>query len=125
VVVEQRDWLAVFIVKMVRRPTVELFSWLAPKKRTFRKGTRSFLMATTLAGKLVRCNFVNYLLNFCPRVSNAIAALASGSTNFGGVSYSTTVQNITGLLKPGSTGVNHGIWPVPAINSIHLLTPNY
>jgi len=40
---------------------------------------------------------------------NAIAALASGSTNFGGVSYSTTVQNITGLLKPGSTGVNHGI----------------
>jgi len=37
-------------------------------------------------------------------VSNAI-----GITSFGGVTYSTTAENITGLLAPGSTGVNHGI----------------
>jgi len=37
------------------------------------------------------------------------AATASGGTSFGGVSYQATSQNITGLLQPGSTGVNHGI----------------
>jgi len=31
------------------------------------------------------------------------------TTSFGGVTYSATSQNITGLLQPGSTGVNHGI----------------
>ncbi|KAG9310819.1 hypothetical protein JVU11DRAFT_8672 [Chiua virens] len=34
---------------------------------------------------------------------------AVGETSYGGVTYSTTAQNITGLLGPGSTGVNHGI----------------
>ncbi|TFY65738.1 hypothetical protein EVG20_g5357 [Dentipellis fragilis] len=40
---------------------------------------------------------------------NALVSAAIGSTNFGGVSYSTTAQNITGLITAGSTGVNHGI----------------
>ncbi|KAI9463416.1 hypothetical protein HD554DRAFT_2283507 [Boletus coccyginus] len=34
---------------------------------------------------------------------------AVGQTGYGGVSYSTTAQNITGLLAAGSAGVNHGI----------------
>jgi len=34
---------------------------------------------------------------------------AVGQTSYSGVSYSTTAQNITGLLAAGSTGVNHGI----------------
>jgi len=37
-------------------------------------------------------------------VSNAV-----GFRSFGGVTYSTTAENITGLLAPGSAGVNHGI----------------
>jgi len=37
-------------------------------------------------------------------VSNAL-----GTTNFGGTTYSTTAQNLTGLLPVGSAGVNHGI----------------
>ena len=31
---------------------------------------------------------------------------------YGGVTYSTTTQNITGLLAAGSAGVNHGT-PIP------------
>ncbi|KAF8549684.1 hypothetical protein OG21DRAFT_1488339 [Imleria badia] len=38
-----------------------------------------------------------------------LVAGAVGQTSFGGVSYSTTAQNITGLLAAGSTGVNHDI----------------
>ncbi|THG95180.1 hypothetical protein EW145_g8007 [Phellinidium pouzarii] len=38
-------------------------------------------------------------------VSTAIA----GQTSFGGVTYSTTAENVTGLLPVGSSGVNHGI----------------
>jgi len=38
-----------------------------------------------------------------------IVAAALGKTSFKGVSYMTTVKNITGLLAPGSTGVNHAI----------------
>ncbi len=33
---------------------------------------------------------------------------AVGKTCFDGVTYSTTAQNITGLMLPGSEGVNHG-----------------
>ncbi|KAI0633399.1 hypothetical protein C8Q77DRAFT_1217811 [Trametes polyzona] len=38
-----------------------------------------------------------------------LVAAAVGTTNFGGVTYSTTAQNVTGLLPVGSNGVNHGI----------------
>ncbi|KAF9007966.1 hypothetical protein BDQ17DRAFT_1237522 [Cyathus striatus] len=38
-----------------------------------------------------------------------LVAGAIGSTSFGGVTYSTTAVNLTGLLAPGSAGVNHGI----------------
>jgi hypothetical protein len=34
---------------------------------------------------------------------------ASGITSFDGVSYKTVATNITDLISPGSTGVNHGI----------------
>jgi len=40
---------------------------------------------------------------------NLFAGNATGITSFGGVTYSTTAENITGLLAPGSAGVNHGI----------------
>jgi len=38
-----------------------------------------------------------------------VATAIAGQTSFLGVTYSTTAENITGLLEPGSTGVNHGI----------------
>jgi hypothetical protein len=38
-----------------------------------------------------------------------LAALANGTTHHDGVTYSTTVRNMTGLLAAGSIGVNHGI----------------
>lgn len=37
------------------------------------------------------------------------AAAATGTTEFDGVHYSTTAQNITGLVAAGSDGVNHGM----------------
>ncbi|KAF7321099.1 hypothetical protein HMN09_00197600 [Mycena chlorophos] len=40
---------------------------------------------------------------------NAMVAAATGNTKHDGVSYHTTAQNITGLLAPGSEGVNHGV----------------
>lgn len=40
---------------------------------------------------------------------NLLVSNAVGITTFGGVTYSTTAETITGLLAPGSTGVNHGI----------------
>ena len=36
------------------------------------------------------------------------AAIVSSGTSFNGVNYKTTAQNITGLIAPGSDGVNHG-----------------
>jgi len=38
-----------------------------------------------------------------------IIATANGKTTFNGKKYDTTVSRITGLLQPGSTGINHGI----------------
>lgn len=40
---------------------------------------------------------------------NELAASAIGTTSFGGVTYSTTARNVTGLMAAGSQGVNHGI----------------
>jgi len=40
---------------------------------------------------------------------NALASNANGKKSHGGITYQTTVQNLTGLLAPGSQGVNHGI----------------
>jgi len=40
---------------------------------------------------------------------NLLSASAAGSTSFDGVNYSTTAQNLTGLLAPGAAGVNHDI----------------
>ncbi len=39
---------------------------------------------------------------------NELAASAIGTTSFGGVTYSTTARNVTGLMAAGSQGVNHG-----------------
>ncbi|KAF8830170.1 hypothetical protein HHX47_DHR2000632 [Lentinula edodes] len=38
-----------------------------------------------------------------------LSAAAIGTTSFDGVTYSTTGTNLTGLLAPGSAGVNHDI----------------
>ncbi|TFK53859.1 hypothetical protein OE88DRAFT_1710972 [Heliocybe sulcata] len=40
---------------------------------------------------------------------NLLVEAAVGTTSYGGVTYSTTAENITGLLAPGSDGVNHDI----------------
>ncbi|KAI6033054.1 hypothetical protein F5J12DRAFT_798461 [Pisolithus orientalis] len=40
--------------------------------------------------------------------SNNLVAAAVGITSFNGVTYITTAKNITGLLPPGSEGINHG-----------------
>ncbi|KAM6502362.1 hypothetical protein JOM56_002339 [Amanita muscaria] len=40
---------------------------------------------------------------------NALVANANGRRSFGGVNYQTVTQNLTGLLAPGSQGINHGI----------------
>ncbi|TFY59117.1 hypothetical protein EVG20_g7905 [Dentipellis fragilis] len=40
---------------------------------------------------------------------NALVTAAIGNTNYGGVSYSTVAQNVTGLIAAGDNGVNHGI----------------
>ncbi|KAF8813616.1 hypothetical protein BYT27DRAFT_7083584 [Phlegmacium glaucopus] len=40
---------------------------------------------------------------------DALVENAIGTTSFGGVTYSTVAEDITGLLAPGSAGVNHGI----------------
>jgi hypothetical protein len=42
--------------------------------------------------------------------SDTLATAAIGSTSHNGVNYSTTGNNITGLLSVGSNGVNHGWW---------------
>ena len=38
-----------------------------------------------------------------------LASAAAAGSSYGGVSYSTTVTNVTGLLNAGSDGINHGI----------------
>ncbi|KAJ7132884.1 hypothetical protein C8R43DRAFT_653487 [Mycena crocata] len=38
-----------------------------------------------------------------------LSANATGTTSFGGITYSTVAEHLTGLLAPGSAGVNHGI----------------
>ncbi|KAG6327925.1 hypothetical protein ID866_11164, partial [Astraeus odoratus] len=40
---------------------------------------------------------------------DSLVAAAAGETSFNGVTYMTTAVNVTGLLTPGSQGVNHGI----------------
>jgi len=40
---------------------------------------------------------------------DTLSAMAIGTTSFNSVTYSTTGQNITGLLSPGAAGVNHNI----------------
>ncbi|EMD37477.1 hypothetical protein CERSUDRAFT_123424 [Gelatoporia subvermispora B] len=40
---------------------------------------------------------------------DTLASAAIGTTSFGGVTYSTTAENITGLMPAGSAGVNHDI----------------
>jgi len=40
---------------------------------------------------------------------NLLVSNALGIKSFGGVKYLTTAENITGLLAPGSVGVNHGV----------------
>ncbi|KAI8993786.1 hypothetical protein BD414DRAFT_480446 [Trametes punicea] len=52
---------------------------------------------------------------------DALVASAVGVTKFDGVSYSTTAQNITGLLPVGSAGVNHGI-PIDGIVTLLTVT---
>jgi hypothetical protein len=37
-----------------------------------------------------------------------VASATSGTTSFNGITYSATAENITGLLQPGSAGINHG-----------------
>ncbi|KAF8529885.1 hypothetical protein JB92DRAFT_2825755 [Gautieria morchelliformis] len=38
-----------------------------------------------------------------------LVSAATGTTSFGGVTYSTTAEAVTGLLEAGSAGINHGI----------------
>jgi len=40
---------------------------------------------------------------------DSLVKSATGLKNYRGVKYQTTVQRITGLIAPGSTGINHGI----------------
>ncbi|KAF9529308.1 hypothetical protein CPB83DRAFT_853053 [Crepidotus variabilis] len=46
---------------------------------------------------------------------------AVGNKSYGGVKYSTVARNITGLLKAGSDGVNHGI-AVDGITTLLTIT---
>ncbi|KAF8629248.1 hypothetical protein AX17_005827 [Amanita inopinata Kibby_2008] len=39
---------------------------------------------------------------------NNLVASATGITTYNGVTYGTVAQNLTGLLMPGSQGINHG-----------------
>ncbi|KAF7322669.1 hypothetical protein HMN09_00045600 [Mycena chlorophos] len=38
-----------------------------------------------------------------------VAAATAGTVSFNGVDYTTTVEYVTGLLQPGSAGINHNI----------------
>ena len=37
-----------------------------------------------------------------------LVAWALGETSYDGVTYHTTAENVTGLLQPGTKGINHG-----------------
>ncbi|KIY53702.1 hypothetical protein FISHEDRAFT_55004 [Fistulina hepatica ATCC 64428] len=39
-----------------------------------------------------------------------LVSIAEGTTSYGGVTYSTTAENITGLLSAGSAGIDHDIY---------------
>ena len=42
--------------------------------------------------------------------SDKLVAAAVGMTSYNGVNYQTVAETITGLLPPGSAGINHGEW---------------
>lgn len=69
----------------------------------------SYQMGTTLAGTLyVLYPTFRSSLTRMGSCRDSLVAHALGETSYGGIHYSTQVQNITGLLAPGSGGVNHG-----------------
>ena len=39
---------------------------------------------------------------------DALVMVAEGTTTFDGISYSTIVEQLTGVMPSGSNGVNHG-----------------
>jgi hypothetical protein len=45
------------------------------------------------------------------RSSDRFVSGALGVKTYKGIKYNTVAQNLTGLLPPGSTGVNHGMGP--------------
>ena len=47
------------------------------------------------------------------RSRDQLVAHAVGLKTWGGVNYYTVAQNITGLMRAGSEGVNHGAHPAP------------
>lgn len=47
------------------------------------------------------------------RCSDGLVAGAVGTTSFGGITYNTVAENVTGLLPVGSNGVNHGAFLLP------------
>jgi len=55
---------------------------------------------------------------------DALVERAIGTTSFGGITYWTTAEDITGLLPPGSAGVNHGI-PTDGITTLLHITIQY
>ena len=44
------------------------------------------------------------------RGRDELVAAAVGMTSFNGITYSTTAENIAGLMPAGSTGLNHGVF---------------
>ncbi|TFY64682.1 hypothetical protein EVJ58_g2468 [Rhodofomes roseus] len=40
---------------------------------------------------------------------DTLVSWALGTTSYGGVTYSTTAENVTGLLQAGTSGINHDI----------------
>jgi len=51
------------------------------------------------------------LKRFPDRSDELVSTATSRTVSYGGISYKTTSQNVTGLLPAGSTGVNHGANP--------------
>lgn len=47
--------------------------------------------------------------------SDRLVAAAVGDSSFGGVSYSTTAENITGLLPPGASQIDDGTYVLSGI----------
>jgi hypothetical protein len=68
-------------------------------------------------------NVETSLKGFPDRSDELVSTATSGTVSFGGISYTATSQNITGLLPPGSTGVNHGANPrVLSISGLDLIS---